>query len=585
MIATVRLYYDTGFNSKNIPDEPALLNGSGFSYTDFESNYELQNNYINSCTIEATWDDVKSADYLRLDNAYFFITDRTMLNENACMLSLQVDALTTLGGPENLTYSGGVINRAHALTDDLFGNCVEEDITPLEPLKVNQAINWANTDQEVSDGYDLVGSTLQLDDANITLDADGHLNLNTDAQKAYTFQGSIGGQDYQVTKPEVPKQAVKTVIRIDGRQGSIPGVGLYSYYGATANIKYLRMIDCTGSILYCYYLPVKFAGQTTANITWNGNHADLIATSLVQPVNGPTFLRADYTPRNNKVLAMYNTTRLSWSLSGDQLIIDTSRLYSTGMTTPSIKIRQDPQVGGSYIAQFGHVDGKGTFLTQYAIKGAPWRMTPIAFTAPAGETYMNNDYIIAKNNAENEYWRENGNWGGIKAMAQGAGQGLIGGLGGALFGALLGGGQHLGNLLREGLSGGATLNNQLTELQYNLDKKKITYPELSTQPMNGLGSVFGEGLTCEMIGPTVNDLARFDSYFDLYGYAMGGTPFNKNYLSGRQYCNYIEATDIHITSGYIDWGLPIKTEAERQLNNGVRIWHVKPQPIASNPRV
>ena len=196
--------------------------------------------------------------------------------------------------------------------------------------------------------------------------------------------------------------------------------------------------------------------------------------------------------------------------------------------------------------------------------------------------YMNNDYIINKNNAQNEYWREYGNWGGVTNMVQGFLAGSTAGVQGGLIGALMGGASHVGKLLQEGFNGGATLKNQLTEQSYELAKRKITVPELSTQPMTGLDSVFGEGLTCEMIGPTANDLRRFDNYFDRYGYAMAGTVFNKAYLSGREYCNYIQASDVHIISDDNNFGLATVQEAERQLNNGVRIWHTKPQDFTHN---
>lgn len=584
MIATVTLFYNTGFNPKNLPDTPALLNQ--MTSQTFDSNFELQNNEITNCFIDATWSEVKNADYLKLSNCYFFIISRTMVNENCAELHIQIDAVTSLGGAINLTYSGGIINRAHvgANDDTLFGNCVEEDIGPLQPIKiiVNGSIGTSG-----NDSVTLVGSTLSLTQPGVIETTGGKIEYTdpTYVPQAFTFKGSIGQDDYTITLAEPVPLPVESIITIDGDSNKISGVGLYDYTLTKANQRYLRMLNLDGAILYCYNMPTSFGGSTIITGVHGTGELNPTATGVDFTASGAPFVRSDYTARNNKVYAMYSTYRLSFDISSDEQIFNACDLYN-GNTAPVITITADPQPNGYFIARPKIFQGlSDTPINFKSIHSLPWRNTPIAFNTEKGELIQNKDMKLAQNKLKDAYWSQYGNGGGIRQMLQGASQGSAGGWAGMLGGAVVGGGQHLGSVLTQGITGGKDLYNPLTEMEYNEAKRSLIVPDLTSNPALGLNNVKPERLRLMYLGPTADDLARFDNYFDMYGYAMAGTIFDKKYLNNRQYCNYIQVSDIHITSDTNDFGLSVKAEAERQLSNGVRIWHIKPTHLTSNPAV
>ena len=93
----VILYKSTGFNVNNIPDcSSLLLKIPAQNELTIDAVWLLQDD-TGSIKIKATWDQVESVDYCRINNKYYFVTSVVMLNENTARLDLQFDALTTVG--------------------------------------------------------------------------------------------------------------------------------------------------------------------------------------------------------------------------------------------------------------------------------------------------------------------------------------------------------------------------------------------------------------------------------------------------------------------------------------------------------
>ena len=67
----------------------------------------------------------------------------------------------------------------------------------------------------------------------------------------------------------------------------------------------------------------------------------------------------------------------------------------------------------------------------------------------------------------------------------------------------------------------------------------------------------------------------------MYGYAVS-EPLNTLSWVGREYFNYIKATDVSLNVP-VNIPLRVKLKAEAQIMNGVRIWHVKPANYTVNP--
>lgn len=589
MLCTVRLYYNTKFDRDNIPGTASLLNSA--SHNDFPGNYELQNSSINQTIIEATVNDVNNADYLRLgDDKYFFINGFTMLNENACLLHIEEDSLTTLGGACNLSYEGGILTRAHvsSANDGLFSNVTIENIGPLKPLKV---VASDSADTEGTAGkITVIASTLNLDTGATVDSTTGQIIPPTgdNAPHAITFKDgtALNPDDLTITIPQsLPLSTESALFVQEGTAGTpivsqTAGYGLYAYDNCKVDIQYLRSLNLDSALLYCYQLPLNLFTTNTASkhVGFRGVGFDMT------PIHTP-YERSDYTARNKKVYAMFSEYRLSADLSGEEVYLLPQDLYKAGETYPTFIGGADPQPNGKSWLRPSTFQGRTVNNWNFkAVHSLPWRNTPIAFNSPAGSMFIENDYKKNAHQIRTEYWEQYGSKGGVKSMLSGAAAGgASGGVFGMLGGAFINGMGHLGQAVEQGIERGADLENKLAENDYNYYQKQIVAPDLTCQPALGLQTFKSETYRVEYIGPDASDLARFDKYFDYYGYAMDGTPFDASYLTNRTNCNYIQAQDIHIISNSTTSGLATKQRAEAQLNRGVRIWHTTPFNMTSNP--
>ena len=137
----VRVYYNTGFNAVNIPDTPALLDSGYFTLTDFPAIDVLQERFLSSIRIRATWNQVKNGDYCRITDTsdnydFFYVIDGiSMKAQDVAELHLIPDFVTSAGGLENCDILDGVATRCH-VDDDTYGawELDDEYLTPSEPL-------------------------------------------------------------------------------------------------------------------------------------------------------------------------------------------------------------------------------------------------------------------------------------------------------------------------------------------------------------------------------------------------------------------------------------------------------------------
>ena len=112
------LYLNTGFNTINIPDSPALVNGmSSISVPALDINQER---FLPSVRVRATWVQVKDADYCKVGDFYYTIQSITMTSQDVAEISLIPDYITSAGGPAALEILDGLTSRVH-VSDDSFG--------------------------------------------------------------------------------------------------------------------------------------------------------------------------------------------------------------------------------------------------------------------------------------------------------------------------------------------------------------------------------------------------------------------------------------------------------------------------------
>lgn len=570
---TITLYYNTKIGPSDIIDDPSLLS-SATSLT-LEDHVFLQDINLTSFKLKATWSQVKNADYCKINNSYYFIINRRMLNENCALLTIMLDALTTLGGPKNLNYTGGIITRAHAKTDNVLNNICDE------PIGCSQILRAVHNEIGIGTGsLNVIASTLNLSDAEIDPDD------TTTFRDAYVFNTEIGvgeaAENYSVVIPKTPAQAIATTIfGMTGATQTV-GYGLYNFDNEVVqkNLHYIRSLGLSDCILFSYQIRGSFTKTET-----NGHIDSITSSNNFDQIVFNFNIETDYpsTVLNKKTYATHNSWVLKSILSGDQKEFRVSDLISPNTFYGGFAVDADLQYNGRpYISpsQIGGDPSLGIRIGN-SVKGAPWKDMPIAFTSPSGSQWAKNDYAIQHANIERSVFSSTfssasggfENFGVSSDLITAIGSGLLGGL------------ETIRTMGAENLKG--NLDNRKFQHAQNAAKllqARVVAPDLSTAPALGLQTLIQNGFSAIHLLPHETDIAAIDKFYTYYGYAQPNIVFDKTYLSGREHFNYISASDIHIIDNG-NFGMDIIESAEAQLNGGVRIWHHLPTAAVSSNNI
>ena len=140
MVATVRCYYNTGLTPTNCLDSSSLLDSIGFEYKDFPNIAIKQDRGIIDIRINTTYDNIKDADYCKINDNCYWITNIVMLNDNVAEVVLQQDCLTTIGIYPlfKLNVISGWCTRRHVLNDGLYENILDEPFVPTNELEIDR---------------------------------------------------------------------------------------------------------------------------------------------------------------------------------------------------------------------------------------------------------------------------------------------------------------------------------------------------------------------------------------------------------------------------------------------------------------
>lgn len=584
---TTILYYNTGFSPENIPDSPSLLNSC--EKTTLAVHFDLQDLFLTTIDLNVQWDNVKDADYLKFGEAYYFILGIKMINVNNARLYLQLDALTTMGGPSALSYNGGIVEQCHQNTDVLGDNIIEPTIGCSEILTATSF----STDINIR-GAQIVGSTLDLTATN-------SISQTTGIGEATAYQtdiGTTGNPDiYTVVVPKSLPPAQPTALGLGAVVNDYTsGFGYYDYNNQTVkdNIQYLRELGIEGALLYSYTIPS--GGYTETN-----GHIDSIDILNLTGTIAASLPTTSTTISNNKTKITYTKIVAQNVLSGDSHTFEPMDVLNPNTGTFDFNIYSDFQYGGRmYMYPVAY---KGQFLSGHSrlalsVKSLPWKEFPIAFNTMSGSLWAQNQYAFDRGDVQRFYANPQ------KAVTR-AGESILSNAYGAVrelrkMGQLDTisfynniGGEKPKYLTLDAWEKAMPAAGNMSAKAYDYAKvdaaygqKQVIAPDLSCSPAFGLQNSIADPFHVWILRPTDNDLSKIDLYYTQYGYPQGGKIFNKSMLSGRSKFNYIRMSSVEITRGS-GFGIAIRREAERQLVAGVRIWHVLPTPVTagSNPIV
>lgn len=197
-----RLYYDTGFNSINVPDSEATLVRSSGDIRTFSTMDILQRYFLSKITIRAFEDDVINADYLKIYDenneskyAFYSINGYTMTSGDVVDLAVVMDPLLCCGGIENIDFSDGMTRRHHVSIDP-YGYYQEDD-----PLLIPTKLYCAQAGGygDITDDMVIIAvSNYEIyNTSKIICNQNRHLNIISDGNDGWTVssQQSEGHDD------------------------------------------------------------------------------------------------------------------------------------------------------------------------------------------------------------------------------------------------------------------------------------------------------------------------------------------------------------------------------------------------------
>lgn len=588
MAYSVKCYMNTGFNAVNIPDKPSLLDS--MTSVDLPALDILQDWGLSSVRVRVSADvDIQQVDYCKIGNEYYAVGAPSMVASDVAELPLTYDAVTSAGGPSSITYLDGITER-HTVDDDtMFKYTQEDELTaPRENLQlVSGGMLFKNT---ARDTITVVESTIDLYDLT-KADINGTLESQT-----YT---DSDGQN-SVTVPTVPAPTTNTGYTLKDNDnsadiGTTSSAGTESFRASFVQrgIAVARALGVESGIVSQVQLPTNFI-SITESTTETG--VILNITGNNQAVSsGLPFKYA--TPKNNRVLYGSNNKYGLITASGGKGEYLPEQI-DDGNNSPNVRAIADPRPDGKPYFRYSKYMGDETAENFFnsAVSGLTWRNVPLVFheasnsmldtanftnggqTASQGYTYQMQQASLTK-----ESTKVNSVLDAIKSAIDGIGKATKAKSGAEVITGLISGGQNLYNLSNSLDTQNLSIDN--LNKSYNLAREKelqnygysqsVVVPTVMF-PFNTstIRDFIGNGVMVYRYRYSDNDVERIDKLLTMYGYkdtvALTADLFNK-----RTYFDYVRASGVSIGGDITVWKKALIAE---QLNAGVRVWHVKPDP-------
>lgn len=619
---TAKLYNNTGFNLMNIPDKPSLLESAADSTKDVPAMDILQLYYNPVIKIKAFENDVKFADYVKLIDgdgnvAYYYIEDYKMTSGDTIELNVSMEPWLTAGGIDNIEFLDGITNRHHVADDtDPFLYTEDDDIfVPSEPTVIKKQADLFKPDylhEPGSAAVMVVLSSTDLDNgANFKYDvwADG-TDEGAGKQGSVTYGGTFaqwnGGNIYH----EVPFMANYPSILGNPFCVTIAksSAGVNTIYD-----KILKIIANNGASLinYVYIIPKQWLSYITSS--GSAHVAKVVRMENVKKVEDYQ-LEAGFAAVKNKRACggKYNTEIFLSSGSGqvkeirdDHLLFipdENNHLYN------SVTGFGDVRPGGGVTFTFQQKD-----IPEVAdpMDGGRWMEQACGIAGIDGinqaraSFYANMSQHISENDVDIQFGKEPGSnklipylgtpkkiAGNIlqefKSDVMGSRYGLEKGwLGGAgsytpwemdtsklMNGVIAGDERAKSAYLRQ-----AQIQNEISQfnsshtLQGHVIGNITALPDLA----NNCLLHFSRRLSNK-------DRQKFDRILTMYGYRHT-TIMDETFLKNRQKFNYVQTKGVSVKCDTVPKS--VRDGVCDAFNQGVRIWHVKPENHAysDNPIV
>lgn len=556
MVASVTLYYETGLSPGNCLDSISKLSSLSFTAKTFPNVAIKQDRGRVDIRINATYADVKNADYCKINSSGYWVTGINMLNDHCAMVLLQQDYLTTIG-VSNLSIVSGWCTRRSVSDDTLFKNTLPENFTPSQELVVSGCT-------EISNGSSETGHI------NVLLCNLDILNL-TDLAKAYT--ATLAGKDVNVVVPKLPSISdggTKYYFHPQGASNTYStNIAMTKAFNpnntkvkeGVSEVRALGIESCIGA---SYNLPLQWVDATE-----DGNG---VYTMFVDKwKNTKSSLSTHWgSYKNNKVYSGQFQSIVCYSIcSGEQ---NTFRVEDI--------INSDGDITWTLFADLrynGYPACKpSTYMSKHnssmfgVVKGANWQQTPFMYT------YGSSGYAVGLQSAAQNYVA---NQLGVAGGIVGSGANIVSGM----VGSDLSGGEAQANnfalgtkIVSNGISAGARLAMNRVNFNDNVRSLLKATPEIQFPVVPQLQDFIGNKFYEMHYRLSNTDMTRFDNYLTQFGYAVS-EKLTTACFTGRTHFNYVQGEDVTLNATA---PLYLRNGAAEQIMNGVRIWHTKPSSSA-----
>lgn len=565
----VRLYFNTGYDTGNVPDTPAKLDNE--LWRDCPAIDLLQNKYLAEITVKSTYKgsyldgrlDLDSADYLRLTTdegraVYYAIDSVEMLSHDTAKFKVTEDFITTAGGLENIKILSGIITRRSKSSNDYKESSFLDDelLGCAKPLELEfEVASKGNTNNFFEGTESTIDLSHGINYQSITDATSGISQLIPTmlrADKATVYKMGASDGTYQ----ELPN---RTGAKLYTQRSNVPG----SPDNIEENVAKARSLGVENAILSQYKIPYDFVSYDSNSNTLNGIGA-VVDTDL------------DIIPSDIDVTHAYRCVfsgdRSKFGLigaSGDKIEFNAEEIAfkEQGSGSPTlfqndVKIRRavDPRPEGrpyyrfenihaGRMSRYGGISWANSDL-MFSVKGAKWNNSPLKFTEISGGNILEQQFYNSRRVTDRQYagtiaqlknassmarLNEAYNFlvGGEKAII-GTGLGALGVAGGAGLGSFLSqAGITANDLLTSrirnaSITNAAEIAQATTEGVYEFNKIKEYYdygvrtqtiaPEVwFTDDMDTLRDISGNGCVVYRYKPSLEDVARLTVIIKMFG--------------------------------------------------------------------
>lgn len=377
-----RVYMNTGFNAGNIPASPTILESVATSYRDVASLEIMQQRFLPSIRVSATWEQVQDTDYVRVGtpNAgamYYFVKSVSMLASDVAELSIELDALTSVGGVDNIKVIDGQTERWSGVE---VGDSDDPLLAPSDTMEIEGGWMFEGDSNDTQESFYectlSIGSTVQ--------------------GKGRTFIDETSGES--ATVPSAVPLSIKTAFRLphQSSSGSERGTLLYcdSHSGsisrpnkADENVAGLRSLGLDDAVVAHVVYPSDKVNLPDAYAydAWDDYFAayitgvDRVERSNL-PIDGQIAASnvANYQHINNSDFCKMGLL----TCSGDKMEFLPKEID----LSEGIRIVSDPNTDGKVYYRFNDYKGLNTLEGFWlnCVSGMTWKQTPLVFTGKSG---------------------------------------------------------------------------------------------------------------------------------------------------------------------------------------------------------